>query len=106
VSIAGPAGNQFSAGAGFALATGTAGSAKWLARGPGKLERESATAKSINSLAVVIFVNFFLKGLFGFCALKDYPRCVFKVHLKHDVDIYRILEDSTCSPGCSMEAWG
>jgi hypothetical protein len=59
-----PAGNHFGLGAAAACPTGIDGKLKWLNSGPGRLESESTTVKTISSLIVVVFTNFFSKGAF------------------------------------------
>jgi hypothetical protein len=91
-----PAGNHFGLGAEAACPAGIDGKLKWPNSGPGRLDRERATAKTISSLIDVVFANFFSKGLFEPCALKDYPLEMFALHLKHHEDIHGLLELAPC----------
>jgi len=62
VFIEGPAGTQFSAGAGLAFASCSDGSAKWLERGPERVAIENVTAKTSSSFTMGVVLNFLKRG--------------------------------------------
>ncbi len=86
-----PAGYQDSTGGAVtvALASCTVGRWREAERGPGRLEREKAMAKMSSSLTVLVLLNF-LGRRFSPVTLKDYPRDLISVNLRHDGDIWRI----------------
>jgi hypothetical protein len=93
---AGPAGSHSWLVSWTAFPRGTLGRWKKLARGPGIVAREKATAKTISSL-IDVLLKFFSKEASEGLALKDYPRTESGINLEQDRDIWRILRHSQCA---------